>query len=225
MREVTIFWKRPRIYQVSVGAVLDILEHAVFLGYVERNPKVVKAIIRCVCVEGKTPHDLNTLDDYEVEEVLVEPSELEPAWIVILSLKHPLTLLAAKVGRLTIRPGSRLDGEGLFYIIRGSSMAIRVVVTAARMMLRPDRIAATSITQDDLEGNPLLSERQVSVVQAAWDAGWYDIPRKITLGDLSKKLDLGRSTVSEHLVRAEGTIIDYFLHGDPTLFNDIVDKK
>jgi len=30
--------------------------------------------------------------------------------------------------------------------------------------------------------------------------------------------------VSEHLVRAEGTIIDYFLHGDPTLFEDIGDS-
>jgi hypothetical protein len=225
MREVTIFWSRPRLYQVSVGEVLDIFEHAVFLGYIERNPKVVKAIIRCVCVEGKTPHDLSSLGEYEVEEVLVEPSDLEPAWIVVVAIKHPLTLLAAKVGRLTVRPGSRLDGEGLHYIIRGSPMAIRIVVTAARMMLRPDRISATSITRDDLEGNPLLSERQMEVLQAAWDAGWYDIPRQITLGDLSKKLDLGRSTVSEHLVRAEGTIIDYFLHGDPTLFDDIIPKK
>jgi predicted DNA binding protein len=75
-----------------------------------------------------------------------------------------------------------------------------------------------------MEGNSLLSERQMEVLRAAWDEGWYDIPRQITLGDLSKKLGLGRSTVSEHLVRSEGTIIDYFLHGDPTLFEDIGDS-
>jgi len=224
LREVTIFWKRPRLYRISVGEVCDIFEHAMFLGYIERSPKVVKAIIRCVCLEGKTPHDINALSDFELDEVLTEPSTLEPAWIVVLTLKHPLTLLSAKVGRLTIRPGSKLDASGFHYIIRGSPIAIRVVVTAARMMLRPDRISATSITQEDMEGNSLLSERQMEVLRAAWDEGWYDIPRQITLGDLSKKLGLGRSTVSEHLVRAEGTIIDYFLHGDPSLFDDIGDS-
>ena len=220
MREVTLFWKRERLRQISIGPALDILQSAVFLGYVERNPKLVRGMIRVACKPGSEPADLDQLDEVDVEEILSEPSALDDSWIIIVRQHHPLALLSARVGKATIRPGSRLDAEGLHYIVRGSSMSIRIIVNGARMMLRPDRISASGVSLEDLSGNRLLSDRQMSVLQAAHQSGWYDIPRRITLGDLARELELGRSTVSEHLVRAEAALIDQFLNGDPSFMDE-----
>jgi len=220
MREVTLFWKRDRLRQVSVGSALDIVRTGVFLGYVERNPKMVRGMIRVECQPGTEPHDLDQLDEVDVEEILSEPTALDDSWIIIIRQRHPLALLSARVGKATIRPGSRLDAEGLHYIVRGSPISIRIIVNGARMMLRPDRISASGVAPEDLSGNRLLSERQMGVLQAAHAAGWYDIPRRITLGDLARELELGRSTVSEHLVRAEAALIDQFLNGDPSFMDE-----
>jgi hypothetical protein len=220
MREVTLFWKRHRLRQISIGPIVDILQTAVFLGYVERNPKVVRIMLRIEFLPGMEPQDLNELDDVEVEETLSEPTPLDDSWMIIMRVQHPLTLLSARVGKATIRPGSRIDNEGLHYIVRGSPISVRIIVNGARMMLRPDRISASGVSPEDLSGNRLLSERQMGVLQAAHAAGWYDIPRRITLGDLARELELGRSTVSEHLVRAEAALIDQFLNGDPSFMDE-----
>jgi hypothetical protein len=225
LREITIFWKRQRLALNRVNIVADIFEKIVFLGYLERTSTVVLAFVRGICKPGMTPHDINESDDFEVTEILSEPSDIDPAWMFVINIKHPLTLLSAKIGKLTVKPGSCLNDEGLFYIIRGSPLSIKVVTTAARMMLKPDRISATTISQTDFKGNQILSEKQMNVLRIAYSEGWYNTPRDISLGELANKIGLGRSTVSEHLIKSEGKIIQYFLEGDPSLFGEEMDGK
>jgi len=176
--------------------------------------------MRGICKPGKTPHDIGESDDYEITEILSEPSDIDPAWMFVINIKHPLTLLSAKIGKLTVKPGSCLNDEGLFYIIRGSPLSIKVVTTAARMMLKPDRISATTISQTDFRDNNILSEKQMNVLRIAYSEGWYNTPRNVSLGELANKIGLGRSTVSEHLIKSEAKIIQYFLEGDPSLFEE-----
>ncbi|MBT4059016.1 MAG: helix-turn-helix domain-containing protein [Euryarchaeota archaeon] len=220
MREVTLFWKRHRLALDRVSVVSDIFEKIVFMGYENRTNKVVSCFLRGICKPGKTPWDLNNTDDYLVKEILTEPNNFDPAWMFIAELRHPLNMVSAKVGRLTVKPGSCLNEEGLFYILRGSPLSIKIVTTAARMMLKPDRISATTISQTDFRGNQVISDKQMEVLREAFNSGWYNTPREINLGELADKMDLGRSTVSEHLIKAESTIIEYFLHGDPSLLDD-----
>jgi predicted DNA binding protein len=104
-------------------------------------------------------------------------------------------------------------------------LSIKVVTTAARMMLKPDRISATTISQTDFKGNQILSEKQMNVLRIAYSEGWYNTPRDISLGELANKIGLGRSTVSEHLIKSEAKIIQYFLEGDPSLFGEDINGK
>jgi len=225
LREITIFWKRERLFQSEVNIVDQVFEKCVFLGYLERSSTIVLAIIRGVCKPGKTPFDIGEHDHYEIKEILTEPSENDPAWMFVLNIKHPLTLLAVKIGKLTVKPGSCFNDEGMFYILRGSPLSIKVITTAARMMLKPDRISATSISQTDLRGNQILSDKRMDVLRIAYSEGWYNTPRDISLGDLATKIGLGRSTVSEHLIKSEAKIIQYFLEGDPELIAEDKDGK
>lgn len=220
MREITLFWKRQRLALNQVNIVTEVFETCVFLGYIERTPTIVLGFIRGICKPGKTPFDMDGNDDYEITEILSEPSENDPAWMFVMNIKHPLTLLSAKIGKLTVKPGSCLNDEGLFYTLRGSSMSIKIVTTAARMMLKPDRVSATMISQSDFRGNQILTEKRMDILRIAYSEGWYNTPRDISLGELANKIGLGRSTVSEHLIKSESKIIQYFLEGDPTLFGE-----
>ncbi|MFB6183565.1 MAG: helix-turn-helix domain-containing protein [Haloarculaceae archaeon] len=69
----------------------------------------------------------------------------------------------------------------------------------------------------DYEGpsDPLdaLTECQRDVVETAYDLGYYDVPRTVSTDDVATELDLDRSTVTEHLQRAERNLLGAVLDG------------
>jgi hypothetical protein len=51
------------------------------------------------------------------------------------------------------------------------------------------------------------NRQQRTILTSAYNLGCYDIPRKFDSEQLAKKLNLGRSTVAEHLRKAEQRLI------------------
>lgn len=68
---------------------------------------------------------------------------------------------------------------------------------------------------DGAEG--LLTDRQREVFLTALDAGYYAVPREASLTDVASLLEISKSTCSDVLHRAEGTIAHWFAeeHVDP----------
>lgn len=58
-----------------------------------------------------------------------------------------------------------------------------------------------------------LTDKQLRLVEAAVERGYYDTPRRCTLTELADELGMAKSTCSETLHRAEGTIVKRFLEG------------
>ncbi len=52
-----------------------------------------------------------------------------------------------------------------------------------------------------------LTDRQRAILLSAYNMGYYDIPRRFDSEHLAKKLNLGKSTVAEHLRKAEQRLI------------------
>lgn len=71
--------------------------------------------------------------------------------------------------------------------------------------------------RERLHESQLLSERQLEVVAAAVDEGYYDTPRRSSLTELADHLDIAKSTCSETLHRAEEAIIKRFVEDLPSL--------
>ncbi|MFB6132834.1 MAG: helix-turn-helix domain-containing protein [Halanaeroarchaeum sp.] len=62
-----------------------------------------------------------------------------------------------------------------------------------------------------LQTDQLLTERQRSLVERAYELGYYDTPRECTLTELAEDVGLAKSTCSETLHRAEGKIVGEFV--------------
>ncbi|SFL27348.1 hypothetical protein SAMN04487950_3174 [Halogranum rubrum] len=55
---------------------------------------------------------------------------------------------------------------------------------------------------------PTLTERQREVLKTAFDAGYYEIPRRTTTEEIATSVGVERRTAEEHLRRAENKILD-----------------
>lgn len=65
-----------------------------------------------------------------------------------------------------------------------------------------------------LETDTVLTDRQLSLIETAYEAGYYDSPRTATLTEVATAAGIAKSTCSETLQRAEGKIIGEFLSGE-----------
>jgi hypothetical protein len=52
-----------------------------------------------------------------------------------------------------------------------------------------------------------LTERQREIVHAAYDMGFYEVPREVSTEEVAAELDLDASTIAEHLQRAERNLL------------------
>lgn len=52
-----------------------------------------------------------------------------------------------------------------------------------------------------------LTDRQREVVEATYDLGFYDVPRRASTEDVASELGVDAATVSEHLQRAERNLL------------------
>ena len=72
------------------------------------------------------------------------------------------------------------------------------------------------LTSIDTKGESLLSKltsRQRQILLTAYALGYYDVPRRISSDDLSRHLNIDKSTVVEHLRKAERKLIGSIIAG------------
>ena len=60
-----------------------------------------------------------------------------------------------------------------------------------------------------VESGPTL--QQLKVIKSAHKHGWYDIPKKVSIRELSNILGISKSSIAEQLVKAEGKVIGSFI--------------
>ena len=208
MREVTFFWKKERLLNIDVGPMYEIVKQIVFLSYVKRVPKDIRCLFKVDFLEGKTPEILNELYYLEVLEVLHEPNDDSGTYILLMRIDHSLPNLNARTGGSTTMAGSKLDEEGMTYTIQGQSMKLRLLSGVARLMLKPDRTSARALNINIGDNSGPLKPKQMKLAKYAYDQGYYDIPKRVRITDLSEGMGLARATVSEHLSRIEAIIMD-----------------
>ncbi|MFC7198985.1 helix-turn-helix domain-containing protein [Halospeciosus flavus] len=84
-------------------------------------------------------------------------------------------------------------------------------------MLRSTDTTATHDATDaaDADGTTALSAEQEAALRAAVEHGYYETPRALDVGDLAKRLNVPRSTLTYRLRRAEEYLATQFVAREP----------
>jgi DNA-binding transcriptional ArsR family regulator len=208
MREVAFFWKYDRLDAVGISSVLNIAERIEFLSYIKRVPKDIRCLFKIHLREDKNLEDLEKIESLEVLEVVQESENPEEGHLVICRVIHPLPILNARTNGTYAVAGSKLDQEGLTYILQGSSIKLRLLSGVLRLMAKPDRTSARTLKLTPQNHDSVLTEKQLKLAKFAYDRGYYDLPKRIKITELAEQLGLARATISEHLTKIEGILMD-----------------
>ena len=229
MREVTLFWKRSRIKNLDIGEITELFKQAEFICYVKRIPKDIRVILKVDFCEGKSPDDLVDLHFLELLDIILEPKDNSDSYLLLVKLNHSVSNLNARTNGTSSVPGSRLDGEGLTYIIQGSPIKLKLISTLARLISQPDRISARSLDFNSTINQSALSTKQLKIAKFAYDRGFFDIPKRTRISDLASEIGLARATISEHLARIESILMDDIFssfdesYTDPKLVKSLIE--
>lgn len=208
MREVTFFWRADRLGAVGIDSVLEIAQRIEFLSYIKRVPKDIRCLFKVHLRQGKTVKDLDTIDSLDVLEVVQTSENPDEGCLVICRVVHPLPTLNARTNGTYAVAGSKLNEEGLTYILQGSSIKLRLLSGVLRLMAKPDRTSARTLKLTPQNHESVLTEKQLKLAKFAYDRGYYDIPKRIKITELAEQLGLARATISEHLTKIEGILMD-----------------
>lgn len=208
MREVAFFWKYDRLDAIGISSVSNIAERIEFLSYIKRVPKDIRCLFKIHLREDKNLDDLEKIESLEVLEVVQESENPEEGHLVICRVIHPLPILNARTNGTYAVAGSKLDAKGLTYILQGSSIKLRLLSGVLRLMAKPDRTSARTLKLTPQNHDSVLTEKQLKLAKFAYDRGYYDLPKRIKITELAEQLGLARATISEHLTKIEGILMD-----------------
>ncbi|MFQ6013249.1 MAG: methylated-DNA--[protein]-cysteine S-methyltransferase [Thermoplasmata archaeon] len=122
-----------------------------------------------------------------------------------------IRLLAQRAAHV-VPPVRWAGGEARVTLLVGEAadlQEVQALFPDARLLSKR-AVASESAVREAL-GSPLflpnLTRKQARALQAAFDAGYYDFPRRVTMDEVSQALAISRSTFQEHLHRAEAHLI------------------
>ena len=53
MREITLFWSKPRIMETDIAPILEIVNQLEFLAYIKRTPRDIRILLKASFKPGK----------------------------------------------------------------------------------------------------------------------------------------------------------------------------
>ena len=158
--------------------------------------------------------ETSQIDDLLAENIIKDVHVLEKqnsrSYIVFMkagpSLSPMLDSIGAEIGYL-FPPVEIHDGKIKISIFGTSHQIQKTLETVGCKGIRYKIISLTDAKF--LPTSPLakLTEKQREVIITAYKLGYYDLPRRINSESLAKKLNIGNSTLGEHLSKAERCLL------------------
>jgi len=124
---------------------------------------------------------------------------------------------ALKIGPVIVNKGVKvfpvmipkgMEGKLIRLVKRYSPTEVRVTI------IKPNYLRFTELpllSHSHFITFPNLTECELQVLKKAYETGYFEWPRRINLDGLARKLGLAKSTVLEHLRKAEKKILEHYL--------------
>ena len=207
MRKVILRWKIPSLRGAKeLSKFLEVAERVEVLGHLAVSSEGVTQLVEIKMREGHSVDEISNFDSFEVLEQHEEDSD---GVLVSLLCTHPLAVSAIEMSNIHVQPPYGIDAErGMELRLSGRSKSIRRFLALLKMVLPPDKISVQSLRGEEKNGwSKTLTKRQREVLSHAVRRGYYNRDSVITLRELSDELGMARSTLGEHLQRAEQEIM------------------
>ena len=172
-------------------------------GYTENGK--VQGLIK----SNYTSEDLKKLcKEFEAFDYVREFEVLESGYarIVVDSTDFPLAQLIHEVGAFYIYPIKFVKGKEICILIFENKQKLKKVLKQLDTDWKVIRIGNVNL-QFDLED---LTPQQLKAVNLAIEKGYFEIPKKVNLEELSQQMKLSRTTFLEHLRKAERKILSKY---------------
>ena len=207
MRKVILRWKIPSLRGAKeLSKFLKVAERVEVLGHLAVSSEGVTQLVEIKMREGHSVDEISNFDSFEVLEQHEEDSD---GVLVSLLCTHPLAVSAIEMSNIHVQPPYGIDAErGMELRLSGHSKSIRRFLALLKMILPPDKISVQSLRGGEKNGwSKTLTNRQREVLSHAVRRGYYKLDCDITLRELADELGMARSTLGEHLQRAEQEIM------------------
>tara|TARA_B100000029_G_scaffold456220_1_gene484053 strand:- start:82 stop:726 length:645 start_codon:yes stop_codon:yes gene_type:complete len=207
MRRVSLRWNISSLRgSKDVSRILEIVDSVEVLGHLAVREDGVVQLAEIRLREGKELEEISSIEWLEVIEIHEED---DGVIVVSLLCTHPFAKSAIELSNIHVQPPYGIDSErGMEMRMSGLSGSIRRFVSLLRMMMPPDKISVHSIRENETNGwTSDLTERQREVISLAIKMGYYDPNSNVKLKDIADELDMARSTLGEHIKRAEYEIM------------------
>ena len=198
-------WKFSSLAGIDeIETLMEICERIEVLGHLSTESDGVTQLVELKINEG---HSLSEISELESFEVLEKHEEDESGILVSIRCTHPLALSAVELSNIYVYPPYGIDSKGgLEFRIFGLSNSIRTFLDFVRTVMPPDTISVQTI-KNGSKDDDYLTEKQREVLELAVSRGYYEDDSEITLKQLADELGIARSTIGEHLKRAESEVI------------------
>jgi hypothetical protein len=206
MREAHISWNAQSIATSEYASIAKIASKLEVVAHLDVSEKGVRQLIIPTFEDGMGPKDLNNIPFLAFEDSYLESSET--GHIVIWN-SHPLSVAAIDFQDIHIIPPYSFGGDGMEITVRGVPQGISNFLKTCRLFLPPDHVKIVEMVDDEGALEQLLTEKQRECVIAACSVGYYQTPKRTSLRQLSDNLKIPRSTLQEHLSRAEANLMNW----------------
>lgn len=167
-------------------------------------------------VELRGPDLRTVLEGMEADAAVTEIDVLDTTEEKVLlrfETTEPLLLFAIRESAIPLEPPVE---------IRDGVASLEVTAPQERLSTLGTQLQAFGMSFDveyitqSVDTDDLLTDRQRQLLDAAIEHGYYDSPRTCTLSELAERVGVAKSTASETLHRAEGTIIKHHVAAPTT---------
>tara|TARA_Y100001968_G_C19435808_1_gene759596 strand:- start:2055 stop:2699 length:645 start_codon:yes stop_codon:yes gene_type:complete len=206
MRKVLLRWKVSSLSGIDeIDTLMEICERIEVLGHLSTDSGGVTQLVELRINEG---HEISEISELESFEVLEMHEEDESGILVSIRCTHPLALSAVELSNIYVYPPYGIDSKnGLEFRIFGISSSIRSFLDFVRTVMPPDSVSVQTIKNGSQKDFDFLTEKQREVLELAVRRGYYDDNSEVTLKQLADELGIARSTIGEHLKRAESEAV------------------
>ena len=206
MRKVLLRWKVSSLSEIDeIETLMGICERIEVLGHLSTESDGVTQLVELKINDG---HSLSEISELESFEVIEKHEEDEDGVLVSIRCTHPLALSAVELSNIYVYPPYGIDSKsGLEFRIFGLSSSIRSFLDFVRAVMPPDSISVQTIKNGADKNYDFLTVKQREVLELAVSRGYYEDDSEVTLKQLADELGIARSTIGEHLKRAESEVV------------------